>query len=270
MKKDSLTVYWSALNAFPIFKDNKETNKIDQNINYHFDSSMDFIKKHNDLSKVLNYLRKDKKNFEGTFFACPATKNLFNNTYYIDYNKNLHFSLNESDKKKFFLQKEILEYIPKKNALEEIIPVRSSNLNSYFCGRLSPFYWFFADEPLEMRITAPYFPSISPSYKSIFSSGEFDIGKWFRPITLEWHFLEKTTDIRFDKNDPIVFIEFKTSKKIIFKKFKLSNKLMFLTNQCVSSPRNDGEFKTLSDRYSLSEDAGLPELIIKEINKNLI
>lgn len=128
----------------------------------------------------------------------------------------------------------------------------------------------FADEPLVTRFTAPYFPPLSPADGVILSTGEFDIGSWYRDFNLDYHVPPKTKELVFEEDQPLFYIEFKTDKKIVLKRYKLTKELRNMADEFVQSRERYGKFKTLQQRYSASRKSMMPEQVLSEIRKNVI
>lgn len=71
------------------------------------------------------------------------------------------------------------------------------------------FYTFFADKSLLMTMTPPYL-----HHGKIFGiAGSFDIGKWFRPLSVATHILDDRT-ISIRRGEPLAYIRFQTTEKV--------------------------------------------------------
>jgi hypothetical protein len=86
-------------------------------------------------------------------------------------------------------------------------------------------YCFFAEEPLEMRMTSPWFHHAPHLQLGNLVPGVFDIGKWYRPVNLEFNLWSGITDFKIEEGEPIAYFEFGTDKKVVFKQYAVSNKL---------------------------------------------
>lgn len=72
------------------------------------------------------------------------------------------------------------------------------------------FYLFFADKSVKIRMTPPYL-----HHGKVFGvAGDYDIGKWFRPLSIAT-FCDATVDnpIFFKKGDPLAYVSFDTQEK---------------------------------------------------------
>lgn len=229
-----------------------------------------FIKKINVPKKVINNLRENKTNIPRTFFQCPATKNLYKNIYYCETIEDMKIEMND-ELLNIFLNVDFnnfQKYEKKTNGIN-LHPIRSSNINNHFAARLSQNYLIISEEPLNIKLTAPNFPSVSPAPYSLLASGQFNIGRWPRTLALEYHFRNETDTIEFKKGDPLVFFEFETDKKIIFKKFKLNEKIVTLSKE-IPSIEKISNFKNLTERYEMADRMKISKRLIEEIKNNLV
>ena len=129
---------------------------------------------------------------------------------------------------------------------------------------------FFADEPVTVRVTAPYFPAVSPGKNVILSAGEYDIGSWYRKIELDYHVPYTTETLDFEENQSLFYMEFKTTKKIIFKRYLLTKELENLSKEVSLASSTHGRFKPLTDRYALFKKTAIREQVLKHITNNLV
>ena len=81
---------------------------------------------------------------------------------------------------------------------------------------------YFADQPLVARFMAPNYPPTTPSPGAILTSGQFDIGKWFRTLNVEIQLYGNKGELHFKKDEPIFYVNFLTDRKVILKRFELT------------------------------------------------
>ncbi|NBP55666.1 hypothetical protein EBU71_03855 [bacterium] len=261
-------VYFSAINLHKEFNKIENANRSNfiKSNKFHGDQR-DFINQMQEPQKVINDLRKINSRTEENFFQCPATKDFFNNVFYTKVLEDMSVEVT-SDMIDAFSLKNLNKY---SQIGKDIIfhPSRPSNLDGYFSARLSQYYYLVSKESLMFRLTAPYYPCVSPAPYSIFSSGKYDIGKWNRPIPLEYHFKNETKNINFKKGDPLVFFEFETDKEIIFKKFAINTNILSIISE-MSTMVKVSPLKSLSKRYETAQLTKTMSRLIDEINKNLL
>jgi hypothetical protein len=198
---------------------------------------------------------------------CPATKNLFKNIYSLNSNVSDEFEISPG----MFNN---LESVPTNYSLGQSKISFSKVRNSSFSGYINVSYnlgWlFFASEPLEIRLTSPFFPNSEICPGSLFSPGQMDIGRWYRPINLDWHIPSDTKNISISSNQELAYIEFMTDKKIIFKRYGLTDKLRSLSDEAVESPARYGRNLPIVKRYEMAKNSGITQIVLSEIQKNLI
>jgi hypothetical protein len=111
---------------------------------------------------------------------------------------------------------------------------------------------------------------VSPVPGALFSGGEFDIGRWFRPFNADWHIPIEDGRFVIKKGDPLFYVELLTDKKVEFKRFTMTRKIMNILIECVESPMRYGRNLSLDTRYDMAEASGLPARVLREIQTNLI
>lgn len=243
----SINVYWS--NCVPIE-----------------DSSWNFL--YREPEPIYNDFLNIKIN--NPFFACPANTDMIKNIYSIKSNLEDRFNFPENYLKSIngpYGSSEYLSNIGNKLAL---ISTRESALKGYKDIRYNMSWIFFAEKPLIMKVTAPYYPPKSPIEGAILQSGEFDIGQWFRPYNLGYFIPENAKEMSISIDDPLVYLEFKTEDSINFKRFNMTNNLSNLYSEFTESPPRYGKRKSLLERYSMAKRSNMTEIVLSEIKKNLI
>lgn len=201
--------------------------------------------------------------------SCPAIKDTLINL----------FSLNSAIDERIEFPQGLLETMAYTDTRRERIPVdsrvaiakeRKSSIDNHINICYNMGWLLFASEPLEARITAPYYPSLSPVKGSMLTPGQFNIGKWFRPITADYHIPTDSTHFEIKAEEPLLFVEFMTDKRIQFKRFNVSAKLQHLAAEMAESPTRYGAKMSLWQRYQMAHNSQMPKLVLAEIQKNLI
>jgi len=99
--------------------------------------------------------------------------------------------------------------------------------------------------------------------------GRFDIGKWFRPMNMEFQLWEGVSEMKIAANEALCYIHFNTDKKIVFKKFIMTREMdKLLVSILRASPYR--RFARLSDRYRVFEQSQSKQRVLKLIQKQLI
>lgn len=258
-EKNTITIYW----APPTF------NQVDDSWNMLYSEPELLI---NQLTRI----KKPIPDKRMSVLACPATNDFFRNLYVFRSTIDDNCQWPEG-----YLESVTTEMIPKK--LDEQIFLDSSYGNklsllsprpSSISGHLDLLYnmsWlFFADEPLVARFTAPYYPPFSPMKNAMLTSGQYDIGQWFRPWNLDYFVPFDCTEFNIKKNDPLFYFHPFTDKRIIFKRFIAGPTIQTLYTESVRSPGRYGRFLPLSERYDLFKKTKMREIVLKEIKNNLV
>jgi hypothetical protein len=204
------------------------------------------------------------------FTTCPAVKNTLKNVFALRAAIDDTHTLDPRQLKQMAKSESEYQTIESPDGFLPLQKPRASSIEGFIDVTYHMRWLFFASEPLEMRLSAPYFPANSPTEGALFAPGEFNIGKWYRQINLDWHIPVDSTSFSVKADDPLAFIEFKTDKKIVLKRYNLTQSLMNLAFEASDSSRRMGKFKTLVERYKQAHSAKIPQLVLSEIRKNLV
>ena len=219
-----------------------------------------------DPEPVINYFLKNNiSEDKDSIFGCPAARGFF---------KNLFVFRSNIDDTCVWPEGYLKEVVNNKigpldsfgNTIE-ISQVRKSAIDGYIDLVYNANFVMFADKPLTIRISSPSYPPSYPSDGAMFTSGEFDIGRWYRPGLLNWFVPLSSTTFKINKDDGLFYAQALTTNKIVFQKFMMTNEIRELA-QSFRSIKQDG--LTLEKRYQLAEGTKRQELILAEIKKNLI
>lgn len=244
MSKKSITVYWA-----PYYE---ITNPIE-------DWSILYKKPHSVFSDLMKI--KSSKEID-TYFSCPVVASKFKKTFIFPSPSNLHYAFDfSSDNKRI------------DGVGNTQLPYKIRRSDSIVNGPIIEFkvgYIFFSDEPLDAFFTSPYFHE--PKYTKYGSiiPGEFNIGQWFRPYSLEIQTWKSSGDIIFEEDEPLFYVEFKTEKNVEFRRFEMNDKLKSYTSSLVRGTDFFGLGQTMFERYNRFKSIGMREKILTEIHKNLI
>jgi len=128
----------------------------------------------------------------------------------------------------------------------------------------------FSDESLEISVTPPFFHE--PKYLKYGSPvpGEYDIGKWLRPLSFEIQMWKNKGELHFEEDEPLFYAEFKTKRPIHFYRFELTDKILSYVKATTHFSFVFGKNIPLLDRYKKFNQVGYREKILTEIKKNLI
>lgn len=250
MDKNTLTVYWAGI-MLPSYSEFSEAV-------YMKPESV----KHNMQNKY----------FENSAMkVCPAVKGVTNNLFTIKSSFKEKINIDVEKTKKVFLENNNVQLIPgDKQTKIPLISERDYEYEGFFNYSYKLSWLLFSNEPLEVKATAPYLPPTSPVKGGFLIPGKFDIGRWYRPISLEYLVPHNAKTFKINKDEDIIFLEFLTDKKIIFKEYQISDNLYEMAKRFSQSPQKDGPFKSLKERYGIAEKKDMKKNILSEIKKNLI
>ena len=247
MATDTITVYWAPgedEQKFPFSKNMLYYPPV--NLYKHF-----LPNKNPDLNpKDLNK--------DSSFFICPSVRDKMSRIFYME--NSLETSVSIRD---FKIIHETGRGIP-------LSDYRSNSINDTMHLRSDLTWFFFADEPIEVSFTAPYFHPVNYMSMMTLPPAQFDIGQWFRTFNAEYILWRKDADILIRERDPMFYMEFHTEKKIIFKRFEINEELIKLGAACSGAPTMIGRFKPLAERYTRFRKTAMRENVLRLINQNVI
>ena len=130
-------------------------------------------------------------------------------------------------------------------------------------------YSFFASESLEVSFTSPFFHKTTYMENCSTVPGNFDIGQWYRPYSIEIQTWSDKGNIEFVEDEPLFYAEFNTDRPIILKRYKQTDALTKFSHACIETPQMFGFNQSLNKKYQKFRSVGLREKILHEITQNL-
>lgn len=128
---------------------------------------------------------------------------------------------------------------------------------------------FFADAPLEVMLSSPYFHQTGYMNYGAIVPGRYDIGSWFRPLRFEINLFEGIKEFKIEEDEPLAYVTFNTKEKIKLHKFHMSEKLYNIAVACANS-----SFwwagTPLAKRYAKFHASQSQKKVLQEIKLNLI
>lgn len=201
------------------------------------------------------------------FIRCPAFSDLAKNTFVHRAPVETHAKLDFSRKRANYIFENSLDETKYRVKLEFMREptIEGHNLIQYSW----PIVFFSEEESMMATLTAPYFESTESSQYGMIVPGRFDIGKWFRPMNMEFQLWEGVSEMKIAANEALCYIHFDTDKKIVFKKFIMTREMdKLLVSILRASPYR--RFARLSDRYRVFEQSQSKQRVLKLIQKQLI
>jgi len=207
------------------------------------------------LSKNINKERSNDVQNRG-FMSCTAYKGLTNNIYVIENPMESSYTL-DGDMQS-----------TSKNSLSALYK-REPQLNNQILFEYNYPLIFFAEESLEMQFTAPYFLNAPHLKYGAVTPGQYNIGKWFRPIQTEINLWDNVKEFKIKKDEPLAFLNFLTNKKINFKMFHMSDDLAKIMTVCATASTWEVNVPLVS-RYLRFHESKMLQKTLKLIKQNLI
>jgi hypothetical protein len=131
-------------------------------------------------------------------------------------------------------------------------------------------WFFFADQPLNMEVTPPYFHNTIAGKSGLMTAGSFDIGQWFRQVQLSYILWENNMQFICKRGEPAIYFNFKTDKKIVLHQFNANDELRNAAFACANLPRATEKFKSLKSLYEIFNKTKTNNFVLKNIKENLV
>jgi hypothetical protein len=165
----------------------------------------------------------------------------------------------------------VRDFISRTNSLP-ISQKRKPHLSETNIFNLESSSYFFAEEPLKVKVTAPYFHNVEYQKRGTFIGGVFDIGQWFRPVESEIITWDEKGEITFIEGQPLFYVEFLTDEPITLKQFICNPIIEHLASALVNSPFQNMENLqgSLESRYEVFRDSEFRLGLIEEIKASLV
>jgi len=207
--------------------------------------------------------RKDAKNLD-SFMICPAVAPKFKKMLVFNSPINSSYQYGRTDDG--FYINPISPFDPYINAYN----VRKEILINKPTFQVALSYLFFAEEPLDVLFSPPYFHKPQHLQYGACVPGEFDIGQWFRPFNFEIQAWSDSGEIHIKEGEPLFYAEFRTERPILMHRFNMTSHLHKYKNANATSAKLFGQFQTLADKYIKFKQVGYREKILTDIKNNLI
>jgi hypothetical protein len=210
------------------------------------------------VSKVYSDLQKNRLSDGATanFLSCPAVRDTFHNVFMVcpEETSTVVFEGNEATRTEGF----------------PLLKKRAGQLDKTNNFNLHEYHYFFSEESVKMKVTAPYFHKSEYLKNGAIISGVFDISKWFRPVASEIITWAEKGEMTFMANEPLMYVEFLTETPVILKRYSHTPILEHLANGLVNSPFSGSPQGSLKSRYESFMTSNYREGILEEIKSNLV
>jgi len=200
-----------------------------------------------------------------SMFECPAFSNKMKKTFVFTCPIDLEYRYDFSDENN--------PYIVPVNENKPYLNLRihrKPTIKDRPLFELSLYFSFFSEEPLIASFTPPYFTKPKYMINGSVAPGSFDIGKWLRPYPLEMTLWEPSGVIKFEKDEPLFYVEFLTDKDILLNRVKPTEQLIDYGQQGSNASIFMEPRVPLLKRYDTFKKTEMKKLILKEIYKNIV
>lgn len=205
----------------------------------------------------------------GEMRTCPSVKMLLKNTFTFTSAIDDCFEYDLEAATEMATQDKYGVEIPRTQSTVPLYQNRPSSLRGYTNATYYLSWIFFCEEPLEGFFTAPYFPPSAPMPGALFSPGTFNIGKWFRPIPLDFHLPLSDNKFNIKKDDELMYVRFDTDRKVEMKRFEMTKNLWNLADECIFAHERYGKGQPIEEKYEMAMESSMPQRILKEIKTSL-
>lgn len=200
---------------------------------------------------------KEITNKKETISACPAHRNLKSNTIILRSPKNFSFSFENEGL-----------IIPDEN--HHHLQEREKQLSKRNSVNINIGWIFFSEVSLKMICTPPHNHKTQVQNYGVIASGEYDCGRWFRPVNMEYLLWPDENNFHINENEPVCYIKFDTEERIELVEFVCTDKIVSFVHACSNHPVYYRRGMKLSDRYKKFDESNLKKVILKEIKNNLV
>lgn len=201
---------------------------------------------------------------------CPVTRDSMKNLFSLNSAIEESVNLPERVMLDLYNDKKDIQYVVPVDSKISLVRQRQSSYENYVNFSYNLSWIFFSEEPLVMEMTPPMMPVSMPAPDSYLAFGEFDIGQWFRALNLDYHVPVNTKLFEIKENQPLAFLKFKTERPIEFVRFVNTPMISALGRDFSHSPARWGKNIPLIKRYEMAKKAGMLDIVLSEIKKNLV
>jgi hypothetical protein len=202
---------------------------------------------------------------QASFMKCPAFKNLSKNLYAWNWPIDSSYTYNANSG-----EVNQIEVFPTTESFMACHPPRNQTMTTGPSIEFSYRIHMFAEEPVEVMLTGPYLQKVEYQKYGFLTSGQFDVGKWFRTLNVEIQLHENSGELHIKKDEPIFYVNFLTDRKIILKRFELTKEIDSYSRKCITAKSMLGYRMPLSESYNIFAKSRMKDILIKKIKENLI
>lgn len=210
-------------------------------------------------SPILPEFMRNNKMAESRIPLCPAFRNELHNVFGVKSIYDYEFSVNTETA-------EVSTGVYDQKFYDRHVLVRSMKERVF---TFSQEMVFFTDESSLMMSgdLFPYLEDNNITERCIVYPGQFDIGKWYRPVEFAFKLKDRYRSFKIEAGEIYQYIRFHTDKNIKFIQFRETPKLNQMLKDVTETRSNKKGIFSLDYYY---ERFKLKKLFMKEIKENLL
>jgi hypothetical protein len=200
-----------------------------------------------------------------SFIKCPGFKNLSKNIYAWNWPIDCSYSYNAAS-----TDVNQIEILPLTESFISCYPPRNQTMSVGPSIEFSYRLHMFADEPLEVALTSPYLQQVEYLKYGFLTSGQFDVGQWFRTLNTEIQLYGNKGELHIKKDEPIFYVNFLTDRKVNLHRFELTDEIDTYSRKCIGAKHTFGYKLPLAESYKIFNKSRTRDILLKKIKENLI
>lgn len=146
---------------------------------------------------------------------------------------------------------------------------RAPSLNNQLLASYDYSIIFFAEENIDVMVTAPYFSQAKHSSWGSIVPGIYNCGAWFRPVNMEFNVWPGITRVSLDEGEPMAYAKFFTEKTVVLKRFVMIPELLTQAKSCSSAGYWEPRVPLLK-RYQRFRNSKRDKFVLEKIKDNLL
>ena len=128
---------------------------------------------------------------------------------------------------------------------------------------------FFSASPQILEVGPAYLHKTPYTQFGHVPSGEFDIGKWFRPSSPTFQLWENETQFEIKEGEAHLYFNFPNKKRVVLQEFQMTERLQEIMWVCLGY-KAEKPNQPLQAVYDMFVKLGLQKETLKEIQANLL
>lgn len=223
-----------------------------------------------DFQSVYDVLKNNKDDSNmASLFKCPSFINKTKNTFVFNNPLHTKIKIEHINNDSITGPTTNTLIIPLSNSYIESSIVHEPSIKNNILVEYGLYFYFFAEESLEMSICSPFFQKTDYLNYGAIVPGNFDIGSWFRKVNVEFNLWNGVSELELKEGEPLLYFCFPSNTNITFQRFSMTEKLYNISNTVASSSGWEPGV-SLAKRYQRFKNSRTNELVLKEIKNNLL